>query len=238
MKLAQTKAVDFNFGVKVEKTADGWSVGWFRKDADPDMLTINEAYIRARVGKRELAEASNIYIELDGGGRISAVHNKMATTLTTKTNGKEYALQNNVTVGAQVYIPFPDSSFSDWVLRVNYDPAVSDAPGAEIDVTNSLQSFHDFAYSLFPGIEASVVSKDGELVTLKAQLTLEGKPLPRKGVRLFVTSPIGYVNKREVYTDNKGVATVKARRLDLDPTDVMEVEFGFKFTRNVASAKV
>ena len=238
MKLAQTEALDFNFGLKVEKADDGWMIGWFRKDTEPDMVLINEAYIRARVGKRELAEASNIYVELDGSGRITAVHNKMATTLTTKTNGKEYALQNNVTVGAQVYIPFPDSPFSEWVLRVNYDPEVSDSPKAGIEVLNSLQSFHDFAYSLFPSVSTSVVSKDGDLITLKAQLTQGGKALPKKDVRIFVSSPVGYANKREIYTDAKGVAIVKVRRLDLDQSDKMSVEFGFKFTRNVASVEV
>lgn len=238
MKLAQTEAIDFNFGLKVEKADDGWMIGWFRKDAKPDMLLVNEAYIRARVGKRELAEASNIYVELDGGGRVATVHNKMATTLATKTNGKEYALQNNVTVGAQIYIPFPDSPFSEWVLRVNYDPEVSDSPKAGIEVLNSLQSFQDFADSLFPRVSASVVSKDGELITLKAQLTQGGKALPKKDVRIFVSSPVGYVNKREIYTDAKGVAMVKVRRLDLDPSDKMSVEFGFKFTSNVASVEV
>ena len=238
MKLAQTKALDFSLGVRVEKSDNAWRVGWFRKDAEPSMTVFDEAFIRSRVGKRELAEASNLYVELLASGQVDAIHNKMATTLTTKSDGKQYALQNNVTVGAQIYIPFADSPFSDWVLRVNYDPEVSEAPGAPVEVVNSLQSFHDFSWSIYPSVKASVVTKQDDLVTLQAQLILNGKPCAKKGVRLFVASPVGYVNKREIYTDDKGIATVKVRRLDLDPADVMDVEFGFKFTRNVASVEV
>lgn len=238
MKLAQTKALEFNLGVKVEPSDDGWLVGWFRKDCEPQMVNINEEWIRSRVGNRELAEASNLYVELLASGQVDSVHNKMATTITTKSDGKRYALQNNVTVGAQIYIPFADSPFSEWVLRVNYDPEVSDSPKASIEVDNSLQSFHDFSWSLYPSLSVSEKSRVDGLITLSAQLLLNNAPHRKKGVRIFVSSPVGYVNKREVFTDEKGVATVKARRLDLDAFDKMNVEFGFKFTRNIASVEI
>lgn len=241
MKLALTKT-DFPLGVRVSKIAGGFSVSWF-SDPQSDNATeieLNENFITTRCGSRELSEAANIYIEIDFSGNVARVHNKMASSITDKSNGYEYALKNSVTVGAQVYIPFADSPVSDWVLRVNGNPQIGiEAPADAVAVENSLQGFHEFAWSIYPSISiAEKVARPDGSVDVHAQLMRDGKPIEKAGVRIFATAVTGYINKREVHTDARGIAKIRARRLDLDDEDAMRVEFGFKFTRNICHADI
>lgn len=241
MKLAITKT-DFPLGVRVSKVADGFRVSWF-SDAHKEGFTeieLNEKFIRSRCGSRELSDAANIYVEIDFSGNVARVHNKMASSITDKSNGYEYTLKNSVTVGAQVYIPFADSPVSDWVLRVNGNPQIGiEAPAGAASVENSLQAFHEFAWSIYPNISIAekVACPDGS-VEVHAQLMRDGKPLEKAGVRFFASAVTGYINKREVHTDAHGIAKIRARRLDLDEEDAMRVEFGFKFTKNICHADI
>lgn len=242
MKLAITKT-DFPLGVRISRTSDGFRISWFsdlsKQDQAPT-IEINEKFIRERCGSREVAEASNIYVEIDFSGNVTRVHNKMASTITDKSNGYEYALKNNTSVGAQVYIPFADSPALDWMLRVNGNPQIGiEVPADAVAVENNLHAFHEFAWSIYPSISvAETVARPDGSVEVHAQLMRDGKPIEKAGVRVFATSVTGYINKREVHTDAHGIAKVRARRLDLDKEDAMRVEFGFKFTKNICHADI
>ena len=241
MKLAITKT-DFPFGVQAIAIEGGFRVRWFRDAAQdsPCAVDLTETFIRQRCGTREIAEASNIYIEVDLSGSVTVVHNKMASTLTEKSNGYEYAVKNATLVAAQIYIPLPDSPVSDWVLRVNGNPTIAvDVPSNAIEVPNSLQAFHDFAWDIYPSIQVAHIQSTGpDCFDVMTQLVLKSEPLKKSGVRLFATTSAGYLNKREVHTDTNGQAVIKARRFDLTPEDDMRVEFGFKFTKNICHADI
>lgn len=235
MKLAITKT-DFPFGVKVTPIESGFNIKWIAStDDDKPGIDFTAAYIQQRCGSREIADATNIYIEIDFSGEVIFVHNKMASTLLEKSNGYEYALKNSTLIAAQIYIPFADSPVADWVLRVNGNPAIAvEVPENTVEVAHSFQSFHDFAEALYPSIEL-VDSQNTvpECFDITVQLLHHAKALAKEGVRLFVRAETGYINKREVHTDAQGRATIRARRLDLSAADSMRVEFGFKFTRNL-----
>lgn len=241
MKLAITKT-HFPFGVKATPIEGGFNVAWLssKSEASSNGTNITEAYVRERCGQREISEATNIYVEMDSSGSITRVHNKMASTLTEKSNGYEYALKNGTLVAAQIYIPLPQSPASEWVLRVNGNPEVAvNVPNNTIEVANSLQAFHDFAWNIYPSIQVlDIQSVDAGCFDVTTQLVLGPEPLRKAGVRLFATAATGYLNKREVYTDTQGQARIKVRRLDLAPSDDMRVEFGFKFTKNICHADI
>jgi len=241
MKLAITKT-NFPFGVKAAAINGGFRVAWLPSKSEPipPGIDFTEAYVRERCGRREISEATNIYIEMDSSGSITRVHNKMASTLTEKSNGYEYALKNGTLVAAQIYIPLPDSPVADWVLRVNGNPSIMvEMPDNTIEVVNSLQASHDFAKSLYPSIQIIDIQNVGsDCFDVTTQLVLGSEPLRKAGVRLFATSAAGYINKREIYTDTQGQASIKARRLDLESNDDMRVEFGFKFTKNICHADI
>lgn len=236
MKLAITKT-NFPFGVKVKPIAEGFHVKWISADDKEAKQGVDFTpdYLYQRCGEREIADAANIYIEINSSGDVTLVQNKMAFTLTEKSNGYQYALKNSTTIAAQIYIPFADSPSEDWVLRVNGNPAIAvEVPANSIEVENSFQVFHDFANALYPSIQlVDIENTVPECFDITVQLLHYAKPLAKEGVRLFVNAETGYINKREVYTDAKGRATIRARRLDLNVADLMRVEFGFKFTKNV-----
>lgn len=220
----------------------GFRVQWMSATAAPTSTTldITEAYVRERCGAREISDASNIYLEMDTAGQITRVHNKMASTLTEKSNGYEYALKNATLVAAQIYIPFADSPTSDWVLRVNGNPNIAThVPAGTVVVEHSLHAFHAFAQRIYPWIQVlSVQATDQDVYELTLQLMQGSEPSDKAGVRIFASSASGYVNRREVHTDAQGQARLKARRLDLAPSDAMRVELGFKFTTNLCHVDI
>lgn len=241
MKLAITKT-DFPLGVRVSEIVGGFKVAWFSESSQEPVAEteLNEAFIKARCGARELTDASDIYVEIDFVGNVTRVHNKMASSLISKSNGHEYALKNGVTIGAQVYIPFADSPVSDWVLRVNGNPDIGiDVPVDTLEVAHSGSAFREFAWSIYPTIAiTSTVACEDNSTEIHLQLMHKGQSLEKAGVRLYATAETGYINKREAYTDAMGIAKIRARRLDLEDGDPMRVELGFKFIKNVCHVDV
>jgi hypothetical protein len=243
MKLAITPT-QFAFGLRATPLPAGWEMTWLRDDPPcTRTVVIDEAFLRARCGPRELADCTSLYVEIDlASGLISRVHNRYATTLLTKNNGREYALKNSTLIAAQIYIPFADSPVTDWVIRANANPDFGiDIPGNTEDVANTSEAFLAFAKRMHPSINTLGVTSIDEaagVFEVEAQLGLNDQPCRREGVRLFANSESGYLNKREAFTDPEGIARFRARRLDLAAEDIMQVELGFKFSRNVCRVDI
>lgn len=236
MKFAYTKTNDFPFETTVSQEADGLFIRWNTKQGSS--FKVDEAFIRSHIGRRELTEASNIYVIIDNEGNFVGLRQKMVQTYLTKASGFEYAKQNNVLIAAQIYVPFADSPFSEWSLRVNFrDDQEVTLENAE-EVAPTLESFHAFAYAQFPSLRIAGKSQAtaGEKITV--QLTHGGADVAKAGVRIFAKSSAGYLAKTEAFTDENGQANFVAIPMGLEAGDKMTPEFGFKWVSNLAKTDV
>ena len=236
MKFAYTKTNDFPFETTVSQEADGLFIRWNTQQGSS--FKVDEDFVRAHVGRRELTEASNIYVLVDNAGNFVGLRQKMAQTFLTKASGFEYAKQNNVLIAAQIYVPFADSPVSDWSLRVNFraDQEVNLEEAVEVEPT--LAAFHAFAYSNFPSLRivSQAPAAQGERITV--QLTHKGADVAKAGVRVFAKTSAGYLARTESFTDANGQASFVAIPLGLEAGDKMTPEFGFKWVTNLARTDV
>lgn len=254
MKLYKTDTTSNPFEVHVTHLENGLSlivlgyageVQHMPKDAplsELQSLTIDKQFITRNIGAKAFVEATHVYIRIDATtGALTAVRNKLADTWIDKGTGATYMANAKDILLAQVYIPFADTPESDWTIRINCNPNLENQlPDVLGTVGTTSQEMHDFAAMIHPSLLADepLAQPDGsELISVHLTDGLRA-PLAKQGVRIFAKASAGYVNKSEAYTDQQGRATFKARRLDLDPSDQMVVEFGFKFLSNVGSVHV
>jgi len=206
-------------------------------------IALSKDLVESWVSHRGLVECTHIYVIIDKQGKLVDVRNKTVDTLADKKTGSSY-LQNRYVKEeyclCQIYIPLPDSPFEDWVFRFNADPEIAaEFPEGTEEIAGDNQTLHDMIYDIYPQpvVEAITDNGDGSH-TFTVGATLSGQPLVKEGLRFFINADIGYVNKREVRCGADGKAHFKARRLDLDPSDKMTVEIGFKFIKNLTHAEV
>lgn len=260
MQTAITNAANFPFRVVTAKNNGVLSVTWYPKSNVPDdterevqgdesdvapepfaSIEMTEQFVRDRCGERELDDCSNIYIEVDvNKPEVVYVHNKMAVTLATKNAGAQHLLKTQRICLAQIYIPFVDSPFEDWVLRLSVASGEENIlPEAYSIVPCTRVGFEEFQMTVWPSIRVvGAVKIDDDRTEVTTQLTLNGVDIQRPGVRIFATAPVGYLSKREALTDESGQAKLIARRTDLEASDEMMIEFGFKFNKNLAHVEV
>jgi hypothetical protein len=234
MNIAYTKTGDFPFSPTITTGEEGISVQW---SENAQLVTLNEAFVKQFIGKKELSEASNIYVLVDKTGAFLGLKQKMAQTFLSKSTGFEYARQNNVIIAAQIYVPFSDSPFSDWVFRFNLSDSQDTPAGAQI-VEPTLQAFHDFAYAQFPSVRIKSTEQTANGTKIVVQLTREGVDVSKAGVRIFAKSSSGYLAKTEAFTNENGEASFVAIPLGLEAGDIMKPEFGFKWVTNLVSTEV
>ncbi len=201
-------------------------------------IVIDHALIHARIGEREFSECTHVYVIVSTrNGAVVRVRQKLVETYFTKNSGAHYnaTLAHDEFIAAQVYIPFADSPTEDWSVRVNADPAIkAEATGDAGVVEAAHEALGDFARACYPSIHVTGSQpQDDGAIAITAQLMLQGQPLARSGVRVFVKSSVGYLNRREVRTDARGQLTVLARKLDIPNDESMTVEMGFKYYSNM-----
>lgn len=203
-------------------------------------LPINETSLRERMySLRKLDVANNIYVVREKDGTMTFIP-KMPFTYFSKAGGVEFitAHLRNVPTIAQLYIPFADSPYSDWAMRINIkedqeEEFLSFFPNAE-KVEATQEAYADFYYNRQPGLRVVFNDANGVVV----QLTKDGNDLAKEGVRIFAKSSSGYIPVREQYTNAQGQVTFKPKRTELEASDVMVAEFGFKFVSNLANATI
>ena len=252
MKILKTLSV-IPFGVEVVEVADGLEAivhyldlnsvgeGLNLKEADPILLS--KQSIVDWISERGLIECGHVYVIINREGKVIDVRNKTVDTIADKKAGSSYLkarYAKDEYCLCQVYIPLPDSPFEDWVVRFNANPDYkTEFPEGTEEIAGDNQTLHDMIYDIYPlpVVEAITDNGDGSH-TFTVSATIGGQPLVKEGLRFFINADIGYVNKREVRCGADGKAHFKARRLDLDPSDKMTVEIGFKFLKNLTHAEV
>ena len=239
MKLAYSTPDTFRFPTYVGKDVDGIiTVRWGSPDNAP--VELSEEFIKSYVGKKELSEATNLYILIDGNGVFHSIRPKMVESFLSKKSGFDYSKQQKLFIAGQIYISFSDTQYDEWVLRLNFNPE-QEIPAYFQEGTfvgSQLEDFHAFTYSTFPSIKVVGVDKTDNGSRIKVQLTKAGQDVSKSGVRVFAKASSGYLAKTESYTDESGQASFTAIRLGLEASEDMTVEFGFKWLSNVTRQQV
>lgn len=248
MKLAFSKPSFFEFETKATFVDGVLNLRWNDTNLDKFLceggvnptVQLTEEFVRSYIGVKELTDATNIYILTDEDGNFVALRSKMSQSYLNKQSGFEYTRQQKLVAVAQIYIPFADTPFEEWTIRVNFkqdQELPNEFLGAQ-EVGTTLEDFHKFAYSIFPSLK--VVSQSpvngGEKITL--QLTKDGLDIQKSGVRIFAKTPSGYLAKTESYTDSQGKVSFVAMPLGLETGDIMTPEFGFKWVTNITRTNV
>jgi hypothetical protein len=239
MKLAFSKPSDFELETQAALKDGALDIRWNKTGPGPNVI-LTEDFVRGFIGSKELSDATNIYILTDKDGQFFSLKSKMAQTYLNKQSGFEYAKQNNLVIVGQIYVPFADSPFEEWVVRLNFKfdqvlpPEFDDAE----EVASTLQAFHDFAYSNFPSLRILSQEAIANGAKITVQLTKEGADVNKAGVRIFAKTASGYLAKTEAYTDSSGRAVFTAIPFGLDSGEKMTPEFGFKWVTNLARVDV
>jgi hypothetical protein len=166
--------------------------------------------------------------------------NKTIESFVLKLGGGDYLRKFGLINFLQIYIPFKDSKFSEWVFRVNSIEPIENTP-EEYTIKNSPcneETYVAIAKEYLPLIAIKEIVKENDMYNITTQLRLYGKDCLRSDVLIYAKSDSGYITKSKVLTDENGIAIFKVARLGLEDTDNMTVEFGFKYYTNIANAKI
>lgn len=240
--VAKTVAENVGFGIEIDEVVGGIELTLITRGDKRIKTLINKEYVKNALGKGDLVECSNLYLVYDESVPSGfVIRNKMEETFDSKAGGSVFITRMGRSIIGQIYIPFADSPFSEWSLRVNYDPektcVINGSYALEI-VDNNSDSFTTFFDKCLPGISASSINPIDGGYEVTVRPTQEGVDVVRSGVRIFVKGPVGYFPKREVVTGADGTATFKVMTRDLESSDEVIAEFGYKFMSNLLSVKL
>lgn len=245
MKVFDTRIEEFPFQASIVKGDDGVTVIFTNSDLEQSFgIKLDESTLQnlMTVSTKEFCDSMNLWIFVKEDG-VELV-NKYEDTYFTKADGYVYsrAIRANQTVGGQIYIPFKNSSVDEWAVRLNSNAPImvdGDFDLNEEVLSASLETFHDVVRQTLPSLEVLSVTPTGNgSNTVVVQVTLNGQAVARAGVKVYAKSATGYIANRELVSDANGQCQFLARRLDLEPSDEMVAEFGFKFKTNVARVEI
>jgi hypothetical protein len=210
------------------------------QDGKGTYIQLTEDFIRRYLGDREISDATNIYILVDDQGNFKGFKSKMVESYLTKESGFEFSNKSGLIIAGQIYVPFADTPFADWGVRLNFnvDQDIPEPFTSTEYVATSVQAFHDFTYKQFPDLEVAGVEELSGAKRISVQLKKAGAAVKKQGVRVFAKCSSGYLPHTEAYTDANGIAKFKAMPLGLDTGETMEVQFGFKWVTNLERTTV
>lgn len=245
MKVFDTRIEEFPFQASIVKDDSGVTIMFVNGEAEQSFgIKLDEETLinSPTIGSKELCDCMNIWVFVTEQG-VQLV-SKYEETYFTKANGFTYsrAIQGYNTVGGQIYIPFKDAQVDEWSVRLNSKEPIMVDGDFELHpevLSPTLDTFHEVVAEALPSIEvvSSVPQNDGT-IKVTAQVTLNGNPVNRAGVKIYAKSSTGYISKRELLSNEQGRVEFTARRLDLKTGDEMIMELGFKFKTNVASIAI
>ena len=260
MKLAITRTPLFPHATKIEAISGGYRLTFIPPGLDSGAplapgsalgqpIDVTRDAILAAVGPREVSDCANLYYEVSVLGALVQLSNKMIASFFTKNSGYEYCRKNSTIVAAQVVVPFANSPFEDWVLRVNTNQETGAIPGLDPAIEAAatvvpVDGFTPFMESIWPTLKIVGTDKIPDLAPgasgsrVTAQLMVGGAPAARAGVSIFAKAASGYIARETVETDASGKVSFNTYRLGLATSDDMTVKLGFKYRSNVANAKV
>lgn len=219
-------------------------ISWKNEPSNMAVLELSSEGIKEYIQSpsKLMSEANNIYIKLDKENNLEQPVFKMIETYHTKMGGMEFIKYKLKQVIGQIYIPFKDSSFEEYTLRINVkeedvSKLLQFVPSAT-QVENNEQSFKQFYFASSPVLKVINTSSVGDWTKIKVQLVLNNADLAKANVRIFAKSSSGYIANREVYTDANGQAEFKVLPYGLEQGEIMKTEFGFKYYSNIVSKDV
>jgi len=182
---------------------------------------------------KELSARDNVYILADDNGFIEPFYNKMAQSFSIKASGYIHTNTKNKHAIGQIYIPFADSSIDDCSVRITYGEEYGYI--SNVEITEEVIDFGKFFNDVSPTLTATKQS-DG---SIKVQITDSFMtPIQKPGVKIYAKTDGGQLVFNEKTTKEDGSATFKLLTTGFEPGEEATVEFGFKWSSNLARVKV
>lgn len=225
----QTKSIFFLVSIKLEENKI-----IFKTKKDNETISTREFdFLNKPLGLKELSARDNIYILADKKGNIQPFYNKMADSFLTKSSGYAHIRSKNMTCIAQIYIPFADSPMSDCAVRITYNEDF----GYECNqnISTEVTDFGAFFNEVSPTLTAT---KQGD-GSIKVQIVDSiMTPIQKAGVKIYAKTDGGQLVFNEKVTKEDGTASFKLLTTGFEAGDEATVEFGFKWSSNLARVKV
>lgn len=218
-------------------------ISFFNKEINDHVvlkITKDLVYTSLSNATYEITDFMNIYAVSSKESPQPRFINKTIESFALKLSGIDYLKRFSLTNFLQIYIPFKDSEFSEWTLRVNSNEPIENAP-EEYTIKNSEcteEAFFAITKQYLPLIEVKKIVKENDMYNITTQLRLCGKDCLRSDVLIYAKADSGYIAKSKVLTDENGIAIFKVARLGLEETDDMAVKFGFKYYTNITNAEI
>jgi hypothetical protein len=185
------------------------------------------------LGSKELSARDNIYILADENGIIQPFYNKMAESYATKDSGYKHILKQGKHTIGQIYIPFADATIDECSVRITYGEEFGYK--SNVEITEEVTDFGKFFDDVSPTLKATKESNGA----IKVQVTDSlGSPIKKAGVKLYAKTDGGQLVFNEKTTNSEGNASFKLLTAGFEASDEATVEFGFKWSSNLARVKV
>jgi hypothetical protein len=185
------------------------------------------------VALKELSARDNIYVIADSEGVIQPFYNKMAESYYTKSSGYDHIRKQNKFAIGQIYIPFADATIDECSVRITYGEEFGYE--SNVEITEEVTDFGKFFNDVSPTLTATKESNG----TIKVQITDSlGAPIKKAGVKLYAKTDGGQLVFNEKSTNEGGNASFKLLTAGFEAGDEATVEFGFKWSSNLARVKV
>lgn len=201
-----------------------------------DGYTISERtfdFLNKPLASKELSARDNIYILADSNGIIQPFYNKMAESYSTKSSGYNHINKQNKHAIGQIYIPFADATIDECSVRISYGNEFGYE--SNVEITEEITDFNKFFNDVSPTLTATKKA-DG---SIKVQITDSvGTPINKAGVKLYAKTDGGQLVFNEKTTKEDGSASFKLLTTGFEAGDEATVEFGFKWSSNLARVKV
>lgn len=228
-KSLSTSPIPFKVRLDVNESAITFSTFKGEKKVHSRTFDFNDKPLASK----ELSARDNIYVVADENGYIEPFYNKMADSFSTKASGYVHIINKNRYGIGQIYIPFADSSINDCSLRITYGEEYGYISNVEIN--DEVNDFGTFFNDVSPTLTASKEA-DG---SIKVQITdSKGTSIKKAGVKLYAKTDGGQLVFNEKTTNADGNASFKLLTTGFEAGDEATVEFGFKWSSNLARVKV
>ena len=178
---------------------------------------------------KELSARDNIYVVADSFGKIDPFYNKMAESFWVKASGYDHARKLDKHVIGQIYIPFRDAQISECSVRITYGEEIGYQSNVEIkEVVKDYAAF----FSLVSPTLKAVATDSGDIEV--SLVNSQAKPIRREGVKIYAKTDGGFLPFVERLTNADGKALFRYVPLGLVSGETVTVEFGFKWSSNLA----
>lgn len=185
------------------------------------------------LGLKEVSARDNVYILADMDGIIQPFYNKMAESYATKSSGYAHICKQGKHAIGQIYIPFADATIDDCSVRITYGEEFGYV--SNVEITEEVTDFGKFFNDVSPTLTAT---KEGDH-TIKVQVTDSlGAHIKKAGVKIYAKTDGGQLVFNEKVTNVDGNAYFKLLTTGFEAGDEATVEFGFKWSSNLARVKV